>query len=249
MVTPELWKVIHGNVDFESLVPTNIENLYSTGNMLSPYLYIDGLFTMELSLPQTALLGVEDSLPTPEAKRNLNEMNEALGFTSDMMLEAITLQKSKSDAREKVGDYETIFQLISKKVGLSMFVRHYEAIDPLVRFDAFRAIYTRSEAGFEILKPLIPSLIEDSKLSDTAQVNLDTLASRFGERFMIYHGNEGPGDLGMSWTTNKDVAQWFAKRFGREGEVIEKEIEISEAIEYILDRDEEEVLYVAHCNN
>ena len=58
----------------------------------------------------------------------------------------------------------------------------------------------------------------------------------------IFRG--GVDDKGCSWTLDKSRAEWFANRFNRGYEVYEKTINKSDAIAYISDRNEDEIIYI-----
>lgn len=57
----------------------------------------------------------------------------------------------------------------------------------------------------------------------------------------IYRG--GVDDNGYSWTLDKEKAEWFASRFNFDYEVFEKTINKSDAIAYLSDRNESEIIY------
>ena len=57
----------------------------------------------------------------------------------------------------------------------------------------------------------------------------------------IYRG--GVDDKGYSWTLDREKAEWFANRFNFDYEVFEKTINKSDAIAYLSDRNESEIIY------
>ncbi len=57
----------------------------------------------------------------------------------------------------------------------------------------------------------------------------------------IYRG--GVDDKGYSWTLDIEKAEWFANRFHFDYEVFEKTINKSDAIVYLSDRNESEIIY------
>jgi len=56
----------------------------------------------------------------------------------------------------------------------------------------------------------------------------------------IYRG--GVNDEGLSWTLNKDTAEWFAKRYNKNYKVFSKEISKKNVLAYIDTRKEEEII-------
>jgi len=63
------------------------------------------------------------------------------------------------------------------------------------------------------------------------------------EKVKIYRGiQKGAREDGLSWTTNKEVAEWFAKRFNHNGKIIEGWINKKDIFAYIGERNESEVI-------
>jgi hypothetical protein len=58
----------------------------------------------------------------------------------------------------------------------------------------------------------------------------------------IFHGEEHPDRIGMSWTLDEGVARWFAKRFTRAGRLYRGRVRKSDVIAYFTQRGEEEIL-------
>lgn len=60
---------------------------------------------------------------------------------------------------------------------------------------------------------------------------------------IIYRGCvKGLNENGLSWTLSKDQAEWFAKRFDKDGIVIERRINKKNIVAYFNSRGEEEVV-------
>ena len=65
----------------------------------------------------------------------------------------------------------------------------------------------------------------------------------FPESMRVYRGvNMGGSPYGMSWTVVRDIARWFADRFGDDGEVYELEVPRENVLAYIEERGENEVV-------
>lgn len=63
------------------------------------------------------------------------------------------------------------------------------------------------------------------------------------ETFDLYHGDEGEDDAGISWTLDKKVAEFFAKRFTDDmRKVIKVTAKKSECLCYLNGRSEEEII-------
>jgi hypothetical protein len=66
-------------------------------------------------------------------------------------------------------------------------------------------------------------------------------------KFTVYRGYSSgdPEEFGMSWSTSKDVAEWFARRFARdEDDIILEELQVAkeEVFAYLTRRSEEEII-------
>ncbi|MCZ8254664.1 MAG: hypothetical protein O9327_03130, partial [Polaromonas sp.] len=71
--------------------------------------------------------------------------------------------------------------------------------------------------------------------------DLDALQA-MPEVFEVFHGEEHPNRIGMSWTLDHDVAKWFAKRFQARGRVYKGRVRRADVIAYFTQRNEEEIL-------
>lgn len=58
----------------------------------------------------------------------------------------------------------------------------------------------------------------------------------------VWHGEERPGHVGWSWTTDIDVARWFARRFDARGAVFRALAPKQHLIAYMTQRNEQEIL-------
>jgi hypothetical protein len=59
----------------------------------------------------------------------------------------------------------------------------------------------------------------------------------------VYRGCiKNKNKTGLSYTLNKSKAEWFAKRFGKDGVVIEREVKKSKIFAYLNGRNEDEVI-------
>ena len=70
------------------------------------------------------------------------------------------------------------------------------------------------------------------------------LLQSLSDEITIYRGCEpGLNENGLSWTLNKKKAEFFAKRFGKDGIILEKQISKSSVIAYLNGRGESEIIY------
>lgn len=61
------------------------------------------------------------------------------------------------------------------------------------------------------------------------------------DEFTIYRG--GVDDTGLSWTLDREIAAWFAKRFKEDHSVFEKRIQKKDALAYLSGRSEHEIIF------
>lgn len=61
------------------------------------------------------------------------------------------------------------------------------------------------------------------------------------DKFVVWRG--GTAD-GLSWTLDEKIARWFAKRFGKNEQILHREITRTEAVCYLPDRGEKEVILI-----
>ncbi len=79
----------------------------------------------------------------------------------------------------------------------------------------------------------------ESAMSNEEQAEFAVLP----DTLVIYRGVEPQGtELGMSWTTDRDKAVWFARRFNGRGKVLKTEIAKSSALAYFTGRGESEIV-------
>lgn len=81
----------------------------------------------------------------------------------------------------------------------------------------------------------------DRRMATNAQ---DTKAlAKMPEALKVWHGEEHPERIGMSWTLSRETAAWFARRFGKKGgKLYEGTVKRSDVIAYMTSRGEEEIL-------
>lgn len=65
------------------------------------------------------------------------------------------------------------------------------------------------------------------------------------DEFMVYRGYLiGKNEDGLSYTTDKKKAQWFSKRFSKDGAVISKLVRKEDVFAYTNERDEKEIIII-----
>jgi hypothetical protein len=70
----------------------------------------------------------------------------------------------------------------------------------------------------------------------------DEFMAALPETFTVYRGHHCVNLTGMSWTTSREKAEWFAKRYMNEGGVVERTVTKDEVVFATDDRGEKEVV-------
>lgn len=109
----------------------------------------------------------------------------------------------------------------------------------------FRDLYVMSDYGFSALSQRTFQKIIDTKTDEQKKETANAI-SHFPETVTIYRGHtEGvstPENLAYSWTTDLRIANFFATKLGNdESEIIVATVPKDKIIEFLDDRDEEEV--------
>ena len=65
------------------------------------------------------------------------------------------------------------------------------------------------------------------------------------DKIKIYRGvAKGRNPKGISYTDKKETAEWFMNRFGKDGYLIEKEVDKKDIAAYFNTRGEKEIVYI-----
>jgi hypothetical protein len=148
-------------------------------------------------------------------------------------------------------NYESLFSRADKKILIPTFVKLYDEIPNDQKYDIFTSLYVRSEYGFQMFPmEIIKDCFSKRKLSNDWKERMREFSEEVkpGEdgKITLYRGqNTGSaqGDDAFSWTTSRKTAKFFADRFSKgSGKIVTKKIDPSEAIDYLQDRGESEVI-------
>ncbi|WCK57498.1 hypothetical protein PP175_25875 (plasmid) [Aneurinibacillus sp. Ricciae_BoGa-3] len=194
------------------------DNLLLSTNLLFPYVYHEDLIYVEMM--------------------NLDQHT----------LEFYRIKETIAERRQQIpqllaeGDYDKILVLAEKRFALSVFHDLYEEIPLDKKYEVFKELYVRMEYGFD--------LIDRNILEDVLELNPDKSFKRKlksdSDGFITVFRGEGsrstPYRDAYSWTTNQKVANFFANRFDTNGMVYQGKVHIDDVIDYIDDRNEQEIL-------
>mgnify|MGYP001581388119 CR=1 FL=1 len=220
-----IMQMCHGLVDLSKFEKTERENIYNpNGQLLGNFpVYFNGFDFIEL-YPH-----IEEMFYSGEYSTKTNNFENRI------------LELSKSNY------WIDVFELIDKRIGLTQYLARFDKIPDNQKYDAFIAIYQRSEFGFEILKNHYEKILSFAHFSRARTKRLLKLKKKTKNKpFKIHHGvsyNYPVYDY-YSWTLKEVTASFFAFRYSSFGEILERKINVENAIDYLDDRNEEEILFL-----
>lgn len=145
-------------------------------------------------------------------------------------------------------NFKTLFHIIDKKILIPAFIKYYKDIDKSSVYDVFINLYQRTEYGFDkIPKNIINFCLAQRHLSSDWQERIVELKTKTKNKdfIKIYRGETSKSTPdNMSWTLSKKTAMFFANRFNSHGEVKTKTVKVSDLLDYLTSRGEEEVFYI-----
>ena len=156
-------------------------------------------------------------------------------------------EQKKSDLIEAIlkKEFNKIIYLHERPYRLDAFLKIANELPDEKYWSLLSSIWTDTENAWQNLETW-KSLFESNRpkreyLMDwDERLALDSLA----DTVKVYRGcQKGINENGISWTLKRDKAEWFAKRFSKDGIVLEKEISKSDIIAVFTGRNEFEVIY------
>ena len=156
-------------------------------------------------------------------------------FSTDI----IKSMKGRLDQKRKAlsnKNFIKVFSMLNKKVAIPTFIEMYDQIPDDQKYDAFVYIYTTSEYGFSMFpKKIIKDLFSKRKMSSEWKSRMDKFKKETklnpDGTLTIYRGEGSQSNNnGLSWSTDKETADFFANRFGK-GKVTTKNIHPDEVID------------------
>ncbi len=143
-------------------------------------------------------------------------------------------------------DFEDLLILVEKRYYIYLFNNCYWVTDNITKRRAFREAYTLIEDCFNKIRK---DIIDDVFLNITEEekLELDKKLSERGldEKVIIYRGQNSkstPLNKAYSWTTDENIAHFFANRFNLKGDVYKANILKNKIRWYFDDRNESEVI-------
>jgi hypothetical protein len=162
-------------------------------------------------------------------------------------------RKAVEEALDKC-EYERYIWLHERPYRLQAFISLVESNAEIADADYWKIIgdiWTDTENAYANLNEW-EELFGSNRSERNNMMNKEEIAelNSMPETLTIYRGClHGLNEDGVSWTTDRDRAEWFANRFGSKGLepcVLQQEIRKDEVIAYFTRRGESEVLTLAH---
>ncbi|MBS3914424.1 MAG: hypothetical protein KG003_07990 [Bacteroidetes bacterium] len=177
------------------------------------------------------------------------ELNQLDNFNQFDNVSDKELYVAKNHVKKYIdeGNWVDAMLFISERVGFMVYLDNFDKIPDDQKYDAFINLYTRCDFGFHLLKDHYRKIFDYAHLSKEREERLNKLKGKFGEKkkFRIFHGvsYDFPVYDYYSWTLNEMTAQFFAYRYSNFGEILQKDILFKDAVDYLSDRNEEEILF------
>jgi hypothetical protein len=206
------------NKEFEDIISSyklDINKFYEVDGKLYPYCYMDN--TVYIEIFQIS----KDSFEFMHVKERINQVTK----------EHQECIKNKN--------FSKLFMLIDKPFRFEWYQKLFNDIPENQRYPIFKRIYSSSEYGFNNLdKDFVKDIFKNNTIDkDLFESDIIT----------IYRGEAGkstPYTKAYSWTTDLEVAKWFANRFDADGIVYQGKVKVNYILDYN-DNNESEVLVLS----
>lgn len=146
----------------------------------------------------------------------------------------------------KAGDYSGYVYVHERPYRLNAFYEVHDKLEPKEYWELFSGMWTDSEniwQNKDTFKYLL-GLHQDSRRYFMSEEDLEVY-DNLPEQITIYRGyTVGKNKNGFSYTLNKERAEWFAKRFNKNGKVWERVVNKKDIVAYTNARNEEEIIYL-----
>lgn len=146
------------------------------------------------------------------------------------------------------GDYFELFMTMPDGIRMDAMERLLEIEGPTEKFyDVFTELYTMSNFRASSLSSDLASKLKSCKTANQQHRTECMLQEHFGDvdPIPVYRGMSNGStspDKALSWTTNIDVANFFACRLGYNGKILKGCVAKKDIIECFLDDSESEVI-------
>lgn len=152
--------------------------------------------------------------------------------------QAMTMAKMFNKYLES-GNFSVLLGMIDKRFGFYPYFKLFDLIPDEKKYELFLEVYIRQEYGFHFITERFIKELIGYRLN-----SIDIPGKNPGDLLTIYRG-EGtrsrPIKEAFSWTLDKEIAIWFAKRFGQ-GKVYQATTNYESIVAFLQDREEQEVI-------
>lgn len=145
------------------------------------------------------------------------------------------------------GKYDNYIWLHERPYRLQAFVEVMDKLKDKEYWERLRSIWTDSENIYQNQSYWKIVLSADKKNKESFMTDEDQkFFNDLPEELTVYRGCvEGLNEEGFSYTTEREEAEWFSKRFSkRGGKVVERTIKKNEVFAYTNSRDENEIIII-----
>lgn len=204
------------NKEFKKLISDyslDINKFYKVEGKLYPYCYIDG----------SALIEVYE----------MSNKGFEMFSMKDRISQVVNAHKECIAKKE----FTRLFMIIDKPFRFEWFIKLFNEIPDNQKHKIFKSIYSSSEYGFneldeEFIKEIFKDHTIDKDLFDT-----DTITIYRGEASKSTSYNKA-----YSWTTDLEVALWFANRFNSDGKVYMGKVKVDNILDCFQNNESEIVI-------
>ena len=205
-----------GNVDQRELIEymdLDINNFYKVINKQYPYCYIN----------KTVFLGIYG-------------INEEV-FEKLKVKETILKMEKIHKELIKNNDYEQLFTWIEKPFRFEWYKKLFDKIPNNQKYEIFKDIYSSSEYGFSNLSREFLNKVFSYNTSEKEWFDKDIITIYRGEG-----SKSAPYTRAYSWTTDINIAKFFATRYDKEGKIYKGKVRREDILDFLDRRSESEVL-------
>lgn len=197
---------------------------FNPQSLIFPYFYLDDFFFYQF---HSLLIG------------NLTAMGEysTINHFKNMRRHACILYQREY--------FSALLFFLDKPIRLTMYQKLFNKIPDHEKFDLFIDVYSSVEYGFDRIDPAFIRSVFEYRFKSRTWIPFKDQFPHVGEWVTVYRGvteKSSPLNRSYSWTLNKDVAEFFARRFNSLGKVIVAETRPEDIICYVNSRNEEEVI-------
>lgn len=175
--------------------------------------------------------------------------NTDVGFMkSSRLKDLIQQRKAQIEHSLEKKDYHSLLSMTENIIKIEMFIKYFHDIPDKDKYDIFRNVYQKSEYNFRQLEPdFLENVFSYRRESKKWVKNMKLLRTKVvSDGWLVVYRGEGSKSSSiedaLSWSLDKETAEFFANRFDETGVLYQAKVHIDNVLDYIDERNEEEVL-------